>query len=381
MAPDEHDLEQLLTQAESVGTALAPLAGATPGRVNRRLVAGLGELGLLPRLFGAQGISAVELCQMRRGLAHTCTEAETTLAVQGLGSFPVMQSARPEVAAKWIPEVAAGELVAAFALTEPDAGSDAAAVALAADRNGSSYRLSGEKRYISHAPDADLYTVFARTTPDAGARGVTAFLVPGDSPGLTGTPIDMLSPHPIGDLVFDGVEVPEAHVLGEVDAGFRVAMQTLDLFRPSVGAFAVGMAEAALRMAVTHARHRKAFGVPLAEFQGIAHQLADMATQTEAARLLVLQAAEAYDRGERVTALSGMAKLYATEAAQRVIDGAIQVHGARALEATHPLAHLYADVRATRIYEGTSEIQRNLIARELVSGRLPRLAPLDEAPA
>jgi acyl-CoA dehydrogenase len=354
----------------------APLAEAgAPGRVNRPLVQALGETGLLGRLFptplggtGGDGVSATELCRLREGLARECTAAETALAVQGLGTYPLVQSGSPELARRFVPAVARGEAVAAFALSEPEAGTDAAALALAAEPDGDGWRLTGEKIWISNAPEADLYTVFARTSPDAGARGVTAFVVTGDAAGLTGEPIEMLAPHAIGRLVFDGVAVGPADVLGEVNAGFRVAMRTLDLFRPSVGAFAVGMAEAALDQAVTHAGQRRAFGRPIAEFQAVSHTLADMATRTEAARLLVYQAARAYDEGRTVdiTRLAAMAKLYATETAQFVVDAAVQILGARGLVAGHPLEHLYREVRAPRIYEGTSEIQRTIIARALL---------------
>jgi acyl-CoA dehydrogenase len=208
--------------------------------------------------------------------------------------------------------------------------------------------------------------VFARTTPGAGARGVSAFVVPADRPGLGGEHLDMISPHPIGRLTFDAVPVREAELLGEQDRGFRVAMRTLDLFRPSVGAFAVGMSQAALEAAVRHAGTRIAFGGPLKDQQAVSHLLAEMATRTEAARLLVYAAAAAYDAGEeRITAKSAMAKLLATETAQFVVDAAVQIHGARALRRGHPLEHLYRDVRAPRIYEGASEVQRTIIAREL----------------
>jgi len=364
----------------------APLAAAgTPGRVNRPLVRALGETGLLARLFptalggtGGAGVSAAELCRLREGLARECTAAETALALQGLGTYPLVQSGSEALAVRYVPAVARGEAVAAFALSEPGAGSDAAALELAADPDGEGWRLTGEKTWISNAPDADVYTVFARTTPAAGARGVTAFVVAGDARGLSGEPIEMLAPHAIGRLVFDGVAVGPADVLGDVDAGFTVAMRTLDLFRPSVGAFAVGMAEAALEQAVAHAAARRAFGRPIAEFQAVSHALAEMATRTHAARLLVYDAARAYDegtssegcRGEgsrgEVTRLAAMAKLYATETAQFVVDAAVQILGARALVAGHPLEHLYREVRAPRIYEGTSEIQRTIIARALL---------------
>ncbi|MEW6475552.1 MAG: acyl-CoA dehydrogenase family protein [Actinomycetota bacterium] len=359
----------------------APLAAAgPPGRVNRPLVRALGETGLLGRLFptplggtGGAGVSATELCRLREALARDCTEAETALALQGLGTYPLVQSGSDEIARRFVPGVARGETVAAFALSEPGAGTDAAALALAADADGGGWRLTGEKTWISNAPDADFYTVFARTAPDAGARGVTAFVVAGDAPGLSGEPIDMLARHAIGRLVFDGVAVGPGDVLGDVNAGFRVAMRTLDLFRPSVGAFAVGMARAALGHAVAHARERQAFGRPIADFQAVSHALADMATRTEAARLLVYDAARVYDEGRAadITRLAAMAKLYATETAQFVVDAAVQILGARGLVAGHPLEHLYREVRAPRIYEGTSEIQRTIIARALLRSETP----------
>ena len=359
----------------------APLAAAgAPGRVNRPLVRALGETGLLGRLFptplggtGGDGVSATELCRLREALARECTEAETALAVQGLGTYPLVQSGSPGTASRFVPAVAKGEAVAAFALSEPGAGTDAAALSLAAEPDGDGWRLTGEKIWISNAPEADLYTVFARTSPDAGARGVTAFVVTGDAPGLSGEPIDMVAPHAIGRLVFDGVPVGPGDVLGEVNAGFRVAMRTLDLFRPSVGAFAVGMAQAALDQAVTHAGERRAFGRPIGDFQAVSHTLADMATRTQAARLLVYDAARAYDEGRTtdITRLAAMAKVYATENAQFVVDAAVQILGARALVAGHPLEHLYREVRAPRIYEGTSEIQRTIIARALLHPAAP----------
>ncbi|MEU0953584.1 acyl-CoA dehydrogenase family protein [Streptomyces niveus] len=346
---------------------LRPLAEkGEPGHVNRPLVAALGELGLLDRMLTA---GALDLCLLRESLAHGCTEAETALALQGLGSYPVVQAGTDEQRDRWLPEVAAGRAVAAFALSEPGAGSDAAALALDAVPGGSGgpgWLLTGEKRWISNAPEADFYTVFARTTPGAGARGVTAFLVPADRPGLTGAPIEMLSPHPIGALAFDSVRVSAADVLGEVDQGFRVAMNTLNLFRPSVGAFAVGMAGAALEATLTHTAERTAFGGPLKDLQSVAHQVAEMATRTEAARLLVYAAAEAYDSGAPdVPRRSAMAKLFATETAQYVVDAAVQLHGARALQRGHLLEHLYREVRAPRIYEGATEVQRTIIAKEL----------------
>ncbi|MGX1547314.1 acyl-CoA dehydrogenase family protein [Streptomyces adustus] len=410
---------------------LRPIADrGEPGRVNRPLVAELGRLGLLARLFTA---GALDLCLLRESLAYACTEAETALALQGLGAHPVHAHGTPAQRKRWLPRVADGSAVAAFALSEPGAGSDAAALALWAEPDGTSavastlgaepvgatattstlraepfgagavaasdgdargggarggdvrgggarggaalaaepdgpsgWRLTGAKCWISNAPEADFYTVFARTTPAAGARGVTAFLVPADRPGLTGTPLDMLSPHAIGALDFDAVPVTADDVLGGIDRGFRVAMGTLNLFRPSVGAFAVGMAQAALDATLLHTARRDAFGGKLRDLQTVAHQVAEMALRTEAARLMVYAAATAYDEGAPdIPRRAAMAKLLATETAQYVVDTAVQLHGARALERGHLLEHLYREVRAPRVYEGASEVQRGIIAKEL----------------
>ncbi|WP_051782231.1 MULTISPECIES: acyl-CoA dehydrogenase family protein [unclassified Streptomyces] len=352
---------------------LRPLAEkGEPGRVNRPLLAALGELGLLERVFAS---GALELCLLRESLAYGCTEAETALALQGLGAYPVLRSGNEEQRERWLPGVRAGRTVAAFALSEPGAGSDAAALALAATADpaagggGAGWRLSGEKCWISNAPEADFYTVFARTGEGPGAKGVSAFLVPADRPGLSGAALDMLSPHPIGSLTFDGVPVGPRDLLGEPGRGFRVAMDTLNLFRPSVGAFAVGMARAALDATLAYTADRTAFGGTLSDLQAVAHRVAEMATRTEAARLLVYAAAGAYDRGAGdVPRRAAMAKLLATETAQYVVDHAVQLHGAVALQRGHLLEHLYREVRAPRIYEGASEVQRTIIAKELYAG-------------
>ncbi|MFQ5968363.1 MAG: acyl-CoA dehydrogenase family protein [Acidimicrobiia bacterium] len=343
------------------------------GRVDRQLVRALATEGLLPRIFPSHtggsntgGVSATDLCTIREALAIENTEAETALALQGLGAYPIVLAGSEQQAARWVPDVAQGKAIAAFALTEAKGGSDAAQLELKAEADGDGWRLNGEKKWISNAPEADLYTVFARTT-DAGARGVTAFIVPGDTTGVSGEPLTLLAPHTVGTLRLEDTFVPASHVIGEVDRGFRVAMRTLDLFRPSVGAFAVGMAQAALESASSYAAGREAFGQPIADFQAVSHMLADMATRTEAARLLTYEAARVYDEGpaEEVTMRSAMAKLFATEVAQEVVDSALQIHGASGLEEGHLLAKLYREVRTPRIYEGTSEIQRNVIAREL----------------
>jgi alkylation response protein AidB-like acyl-CoA dehydrogenase len=352
---------------------LAPIAEAgEEGRVNGELLRALAGHGLFDRLYardedGWRGdVSALDLCLIREGLARGSTEAETAFAVQGLGSFPLLQSGTAAARDRWVPGLAAGEYAAAFALSEPEAGSDVASLALRATPDGDGFRLSGEKIWISNAPDAGVYTVFARTTPGAGARGLTAFVVPADSPGLRGERLELVAPHPVGHLFFDDVPVAADQILGEVDRGFAVAMRTLDLFRPSVGAFAVGMARAALDEAVVHGRERHAFGRPLKDFQAVSHRHADIAARVQGARLLVHHAARAYDAGVRpVTQAAAMAKLVATEVAQEAVDAAIQTLGARGLQRGHRLEHLYREVRAPRIYEGASEIQREIIARGL----------------
>src|SRR3954453_3647237 len=316
------------------------------GAVNRPLIEALGRGGLLRGLFGGgpaekpRGAAAMQLCLLREMLATVDTEAETALALQGLGSYPILQSGSEATRERWIPGVAAGDVVPAFALSEPDAGSDAAALSLGARPDGDGWTLHGTKTWISNAPDADVYSVFARTTPGAKARGVTAFVVAGDSPGLTGERLDMVAPHALGTVFFDGVRVSSDDVLGEVDGGFAVAMRTLDLFRPSVGAFAVGMAQAALDASLAWAQERELFGGRLIDQQATQHTLAEMATRVEAGRLLVRRAAAAYDGGAAPTAITtsaAQAKLFATETAQWVVDQAVQLHGARALQQGHLL--------------------------------------------
>ena len=345
---------------ELARTTLKPIADSgRPGRVNRPLVKALATHGLLGRLFPST--SAIELCLIREALARECTDAETAFGVQGLGAYPILQTGSDQLTDEWIPRIADGSAIAAFALTEPDAGSDPRAITLTATPDGADgYRLTGEKLWISNAPEADIYTVFARTS-----EGVTAFAVTGTADGLSGEHKQLLSPHPIGSLRFDQVYVPNDHLLGQPGDGFKVAMRTLDLFRPSVGAFAIGMARKALELATEYAKQRHTFSKPLKDYQAVSHTIADLTAKTTAARLLVHQAATAHDADIHDPALAAMAKLLATETAQEAVDAAVQFHGAKALEHGHPLEHLYRDVRAPRIYEGASEIQREIIARRL----------------
>jgi acyl-CoA dehydrogenase len=369
-------------QAEYAGwvrSAAVTLQGIEPvhGAVNRPLVEAMGRAGLLRGLFGGapeespRDAAAMQLCLLREVLATTNTEAETALALQGLGAYPILQSGNDVTRGRWIPGVASGDVVPAFALSEPDAGSDAGALSLEArrDGDGDGWTLHGTKTWISNAPDADVYSVFARTTAHTGARGVSAFAVAGDAPGLTGERLDMVATHALGTLYFDGVRVSTQDLLGEVDRGFGVAMRTLDLFRPSVGAFAVGMGQAALDASLAWAAERELFGGKLIDQQATQHTLAEMATRIEAGRLLVRRAAAAYDAGapaHQITTTAAQAKLFATETAQWVVDQAVQLHGARALQRGHLLERLYREVRAPRIYEGASEVQRTIIARGLM---------------
>ncbi|HEY3530694.1 MAG TPA: acyl-CoA dehydrogenase family protein [Nocardioides sp.] len=347
------------------------------GAVNRPLIKAMGEAGLLRGLFGGNSddaprdAAAMQLCLLREVLATVSTEAETALGLQGLGSYPILQSGTDVTRDRWLPGVASGEVVPAFALSEPDAGSDAGALGLEARQNADGWTLHGTKTWISNAPDADVYSVFARTTPGAGARGVTAFVVAGGAAGLTGERLDMVAPHALGTVHFDGVRVTRDDLLGEVDQGFAVAMRTLDLFRPSVGAFAVGMAQAAFDASLAWATERELFGGRLIDQQATQHTLAEMSTRIEAGRLLVRRAAAAYDDGAPahvITTTAAQAKLFATESAQWVVDQAVQLHGARGLQKGHLLERLYREVRAPRIYEGASEVQRTIIARGLMKG-------------
>jgi acyl-CoA dehydrogenase len=382
-ARDRHLSEAQLELYERTRALAATTLGAvadagSTGEVNRPLIKALADHGLLDVIFASEGdISAIALCLIREALARHSPDAETAFALQGLGAGPIVQAGTAEIRERWIPPVADGSAVAAFALTEPEAGSDPAGLSLRAEPDGDGgYRLTGEKLWISNAPDADVYSVFARTsTEQEGARGLTAFAIPGDSPGLSGERRQLLTPHAIGSLTFEAVYAGPEQVLGEPGAGFRVAMRTLDLFRPSVGAFAIGMARAALDLAADYALERETFGKPLKDHQAVAHRLAQLEAETEAARLLVHQAAFAHDERKHDPALAAMSKLLATEVAQQAVDAAIQFHGAVALEQGHPLEHLYRDVRATRIYEGASEIQREIIARAMFRDAEARRAP------
>ena len=368
LTDDEQEL--FLETREVARDVLAPL-DRHDGRVNRETVAALGETGLLEQLFPTgvgeafRPASAMTICLIREALSYETVEAESAFAMQGIGGYPLVSAGVTHRDA-WIEKLRSGAAVAGLALTEPGAGSDAANLSLAAKPRGDQWRLNGTKQWITNAPDADFYLTFARTTEGAKARGISAFLVPGDADGLHAEAIEMVSPHPLGRLEFADVHVAADQLVGVLDDGFRPAMANLDRFRPSVGAAACGMAQAALDETTKHTKGRIAFGAPLFTQQALAHGLADAQSELAAARALVRLAAQALDAGDPdITTYSAMAKLRATETAQRVIDTAIQFHGASGLQRGHLLERLYRDVRASRIYEGANEIQRTIIARAL----------------
>ena len=307
-------------------------------------------------------------CLAREALAAASPLADAVFALQALGSMPIVLAGSVEQRRRWLPEAAAGRAMAAFAMTEPEAGSDVAGIRTTARRDGEEYVLDGGKWLISNAGLADFYCVFAATDRAAGHRGLSCFVVPADAPGLSYLGPQVLSaPHPLGELAFVGCRVPPDARLGAEGEGFALGMRTLDRLRASVAAAACGMAARALSLALAHARERRQFGKPLAEQQLVQEKLARSAIDLSAARLLTYRAAYEQDRGaERVTLESAMAKAHATEMAQRVVDDAIQIVGGRAVLAGHPLDHLYRAVRALRIYEGTTEIQHLVIARALL---------------
>jgi acyl-CoA dehydrogenase len=343
-------------------------------REARRLVRELGQAGFtraaVPDRYGGARptVHARDLCIMREELARGSALADTMFAMQALGSYPITLAGTEEQKGRYLPKVASGAAIAAFAITEPEAGSDVSSLKTQATRRGAQYCLTGTKRFISNAGIADQYVVFASTDPEKRAKGVSAFIVDASAPGLIlKEKTAVVSPHPIGIIAFEECLIPESARLGREGEGLSLALRTLDTLRCTVAAAAVGLAQRALEEAVRYARERQQFGRPIAQFQGIQFKLAEMATELEAARLLVYQAAWANDlESADLKQKASMAKLFATEAAQRIVDQALQIHGGVGLVSGHIAERLYRDVRALRIYEGTSEIQKLVIARELV---------------
>ena len=353
----EHEIEPRAASEEDVeGTA-------------RDFVRLLADVGILKFAVAETRLDIRALCLIREALAYSSAQADLAFVMQGLGTYAISRAAPDHVREFWLSRAANGKAIAAFALTEPEAGSDVAAIQTTARREGETYVIDGRKRFISNAGIADFYTVFAKTgTREDGRAALSAFVVGSKMQGFSlvqRTPL--MAPHPIGEIAFNGCRVPAEDMVGNEGDGFKLAMETLDTFRASVGAAACGMARRALDEAVRYASTRKQFGRLLTEHQLVQAKLANMITELDAARLLVYRAAYTKDTSdERVTREASEAKLFATEAAGRIIDSAVQIHGGTGLVSGTVVERLYRDVRALRIYEGTSEIQQLVIAGQLL---------------
>jgi acyl-CoA dehydrogenase len=370
--PEHRNLAQSV--AQFAAREIEPHAGVEEDveGLARHFVNLLAGAGLLNYAVTQSKLDARALCLIREELSYSSSLADLAFVMQGLGTFAIARAAPDHVREFWLSRAVSGKAIAAFALTEPDAGSDVAAISTTARRDGETYVIDGRKRFISNAGIADFYTVFARTgTRDDGRATLSAFVVGSKMQGFSvveRTPL--IAPHPIGEIAFNECRVPAEDMVGDEGDGFRLAMETLDTFRASVGAAACGMARRALDEALRYASTRKQFGRLLGEHQLVQEKLADMVTELDAARLLVYRAAYARDTSEgRLTREASEAKLFATEAAGRIIDSAVQIHGGAGLLRGSVVERLYRDVRALRIYEGTSEIQKLVIAGQLMKER------------
>lgn len=366
--------------AANLGAAHGP--GLDVDAACRALVAQLGRDGWLHHAVGGtayggvgEAIDTRAICIVRETLARHAGLADFAFAMQGLGSGAISLFGSEAQKRAWLPRVARGKAIAAFALSEPEAGSDVAALSCAARRDGDDWVLDGDKTWISNGGIADFYLVFARTGDGGreggrGARGISAFIVDAGAPGLQiAERIDVIAPHPLARLRFDDCRVPASNLVGEEGQGFKVAMATLDVFRTSVAAAALGFARRALGEALARAQSRAMFGKALADFQLTQAKLAQMALEIDAAALLTYRAAWLRDSGQRVTKEAAMAKLAATESAQRVIDAAVQLFGGQGVQSGQVVEGLYREIRALRIYEGASEVQLLIIARELLAAQ------------
>ena len=334
----------------------------------RALVSMLGEGGWL-RHSGAEGDEVLDvrsLCLIRETLARHDGLADFAFAMQGLGTGAISLFGTPEQQAEWLPKTRSGQAISAFALTEPQSGSDVASSTMTAQKDGNGFVLDGRKTWISNGGIADVYTVFARTGEAPGARGLSAFVVPADTPGLkVEERLETIAPHPLATLHFDGVKVPGSALIGEAGRGFAIAMSVLDVFRSTVAAAALGFARRALDEALERVRTRHVQGAPLADLQMVQGHIADMAVDVDASALLIYRAAWTKDSGApRVTREAAMAKLFATDHAQLVIDRAVQLHGGDGVRDGQTVERLYREIRALRIYEGASDVQRVVIARQ-----------------
>jgi len=346
--------------------------GSDVDAICRALVARLGRDGWLRHAVGEEAIDTRAICLIRETLARHAGLADFAFAMQGLGSGAISLFGTQDQKRRWLPLVANGEAIAAFALSEPEAGSDVAAMQCAARRDGDDWVLDGEKTWISNGGIADFCVVFARSgEAGRGSKGISAFIVDAATPGLEiAERIDVIAPHPLARLRFTGCRVPADCLIGAEGQGFKAAMATLDVFRTSVAAAALGFARRAMEEALTRAQARPMFGKTLADFQLTQAKLAQMALEIDAAALLTYRAAWLRDSGKRVTKEAAMAKLAATESAQRVIDGAVQLFGGQGVQSGQTVESLYREIRALRIYEGASEVQLLIIARELLAAKI-----------
>jgi acyl-CoA dehydrogenase len=361
---------ELAAALEAWCAANLPVAHGDVDAACRGLVAALGAGGWLRHSGAGEGeaLDVRTLCLIRETLARHDGLADFAFAMQGLGMGAVSLFGTAEQRA-WLDRTRTGAAISGFALTEPGSGSDVANLATVAERGAGGWRLSGEKTYISNGGIADLYVIFARTGEAPGAKGLSAFLLPADAAGLEVVErIEVMAPHPLAHLRLDGVELPEAALIGAAGGGFKVAMSVLDMFRPTVGAAALGFARRALEAALARVKARRIAGAPMAELQMVQGHIAEMALEIDAAALLVYRAAWVKDRGAaRISREAAMAKLFATEAAQRVIDAAVQLHGGDGVRQGFAVESLYREIRALRIYEGASDVQKLVIARAVLA--------------
>ena len=340
----------------------------------RRLVPALGQAGFLEHAAtdpeGDAPLDVRSLCLIRETLARHDGLADFAFAMQGLGTGAISLFGTPEQKAEWLTPVRRGEAISAFALTEPQSGSDVAASTMTATRDGDAYILNGEKTWISNGGIADVYTVFARTGEAPGAKGLSAFIVPAGTDGLEiAERLETIAPHPLATLRFTDCRIPASAMIGDSGQGFRIAMSVLDVFRSTVAAAALGFARRALDESADRVSSRHVMGAPLSDLQMVQGHIADMALDVDASALLVYRAAWTKDTGApRVTREAAMAKLFATEQAQKVIDMAVQLHGGDGVRSGSVVERLYRDIRALRIYEGASDVQRVVIARQILSG-------------
>ena len=381
MALDQDTLEQLIEAVRRfVEERLIPLEAqvADEDRIPDAVIDEMRELGLfgltIPEEYDGLGLNTEEECRVVLELGRTSPAFRSVFGTNnGIGSQGLVMDGTEEQKRHYLPKLATGEIIGSFALTEPDAGSDSAALQTKAIKDGDDYVLSGTKRYITNAQSAQLFTVFARTNPDEkGSRGVSAFLVDADTPGITLTnaykKMGQQGAH-VCDVIFDQCRVPQANIIGgpdRVNRGFQTAMKTLDRGRIHIAALSVGCAKRLIDMSVAYAIDRKQFGKPIAEFQLLQGMLADSKTECYAAECMVLDTARRRDAGEAVNMLASCCKLYATEMVGRVADRAVQIHGGAGYIEEYAVARFYRDVRLLRIYEGTSQIQQTIIARNLI---------------